>query len=151
MTILHESVKKVVPKAPRLDLLGQQALSKGLQKAGTRVPKQQSLYTLSLAGDLLANTVYYSLSNLGAPKNIWLRSTVFGVVAGVSAILLPKPLGLDEKYSNKTLSTKFMTIGLYVTGALVSAAVVKLMERKKISETKKQVEWERKLLTSSMG
>lgn len=141
----------MIPKAPRLDLLGKEALSKGLRKTDIGIKNENTLYTLSLAGDLLANTVYYSLSNSGTPKNPWLRSTAFGVAAGVGAILLPKPLGLNKSYSSRTLNTKFMTIGLYVTGALVSAAVVKLLEKKKTVKARKQIEWENRLMTSSMG
>ena len=34
VTLLHETVRRIVPEAPRMDLLGKQALSKGLNAAG---------------------------------------------------------------------------------------------------------------------
>jgi hypothetical protein len=41
-----------------------------------------------------------------------------------------------------------MTVGLYVTGALVTTAVIKLLNKKKKVQHK---EWERRLVTSAMG
>jgi hypothetical protein len=148
MTLLHESVKRIVPNAPRMDLLGMNAISKGLKSVDAKVPDSKKLYTIALAGDLLTNSLYYTLSAIGKPKNIWVRSGLLGFAAGLSAVMLPERLGLNEKHSNRTLSTKLMTIGIYMTGALVSAAVIKLMEKKK---AKREVEWERRLVTSSMG
>ena len=63
-------------------------------------------------------------------------------------LLLPEPLGLNSKYSNRTAATQLMTVGLYVTGALVATAVTKLLNKKKQVRHK---EWERKLVTSAMG
>jgi len=148
VTLIHESIKKVVPQAPRMDLLGMSALDKGLKKANMDGLSGSSLYAAAMAGDLISNTLYYTLVGAGKPKNIWVRSTLLGVAAGVSAVFLPRPMGLNEKHSSRTTATAFMTIGLYVTGALVSAAVVKMLQRKK---SNKEVEWERRLVTSSMG
>jgi len=41
-----------------------------------------------------------------------------------------------------------MTVGLYVVGGLVAAGVMKLLARKK---HKKNEDWERRLVTSSMA
>jgi hypothetical protein len=148
ITLLHESIKRVVPAAPRMDRLGMQAISKSLKKAGKKVPREDALFTITMAGDLLSNALYYSAAGIGSEKNIWIRSTVFGLAAGLGAVLLPEPLGLNKKYSNKTVATQLMTVGLYVTGALVTTAVIKLLNKKKQVEHK---EWERKLVTSAMG
>src|SRR6476620_4638402 len=40
VTLLHESIRQVVPQAPRMDRLGMQAISKGLKKAGKKVPRE---------------------------------------------------------------------------------------------------------------
>ena len=63
-------------------------------------------------------------------------------------MLLPAPLGLNKKYSNRTVATQLMTVGLYMTGALVTTAVIKLLNKKK---KVKHTEWERRLVTSAMG
>lgn len=148
VTLLHEGMRKIVPEAPRLDKLGMQAVSKGLKKAKRNVPKQEALYTIALAGDILSNAVYYSAAAIGDEKNIWTRSALLGLAAGLGAVTLPEPLGLNKQYTNKSLATQAMTVGLYVAGALVTTAVIKLLNRKK---EKNHHEWERRLVTSAMG
>lgn len=148
VTLIHESVRKIVPKAPRMDLLGMNAISKGLNAAGIKTPTGNKLYTMALAGDILSNAVYYALAGRGDEKNIWLKSSMLGLAAGVAAVTLPRPLGLEERHSARTVETKLMTIGLYVAGALVATAIMKLMAKKK---HRRNQEWERRLVTSAMG
>jgi hypothetical protein len=152
VTLIHESVKRIVPTAPRMDLLGMNALSKGLKAAGIETPNRAQLFAITMAGDIIANSLYYSLAGVGKEKNIWWRSAALGLVAGIGAVSLPGPLGLEEKHSNRTLSTKIMTVGLYVAGALVTTAAIKLFS-KKVENTRhrRHQEWERKLVTSAMG
>jgi hypothetical protein len=50
------------------------------------------------------------------------------LVAGVTAVILPKPLGLPQEPSNKTLGTQLMTVGLYLMGGLMAAAVTQLVD-----------------------
>ena len=148
VTLIHESVRKIVPKAPRMDLLGMNAISKGLNAAGIKTPTGNKLYTLALAGDILSNSIYYALAGRGNDKNIWLKSSMLGLAAGIAAATLPGPLGLEEKHSSRTNETKLMTIGLYVAGALVTTAIMKLLSKKKQRQNQ---EWERRLVTSAMG
>jgi hypothetical protein len=148
VTLIHESVRKIVPKAPRMDLLGMSAIAKGLNAAGIKTPTGNKLYTLALAGDILSNSMYYALAGAGNEKNIWVKSSLLGLAAGVAAVTLPAPLGLDGKYSNRTTETRLMTIGLYVAGALVATGIMKLLAKRK---HKQNEEWERKLVTSAMG
>jgi hypothetical protein len=65
---------------------------------------------------------------MGGEKGVWLRGALLGLVAGVSAVVLPKPLGLPQEPSNKTTGTQLMTIGLYLTVALVAAAITQLVD-----------------------
>lgn len=148
VTLIHESIKAVVPQAPRMDRLGMEAISKSLLKANLNVPDQETLFKVTLVGDLLSNAIYYSAIGIGGEKNIWLRSTLLGLSAGIGAVVLPGPMGLSKRYSNRTLSTQLMTVGLYVTGSLVTTAVIKLLNQKKRQNHK---EWERRLVTSAMG
>jgi hypothetical protein len=148
ITLIHESMKRIVPEAPRMDRLGMQAISKSLKKAGKKVPNEDALFTITMAGDLISNALYYSAAGIGREKNIWWRSSALGLAAGLGAVLLPEPLGLNNKYSNRTVATQLMTVGLYVTGALVTTAVIKLLNKKKQVENN---EWERRLVTSAMG
>lgn len=148
VTLIHESVKRIVPQAPRMDLLGMNAVSKALNAAGLKTPTDTKLFAIALTGDLIANSLYYSLAGVGKEKNIWLRSAALGLAAGIGAVTLPGPLGLDDRYSNRTTATKIMTVGLYVAGALVTTAVIKLLAKKK---QKHNQEWEKRLVTSAMG
>ena len=148
VTLIHESLKAVVPQAPQMDRLGMQAISKGLRLAGKNVPKENNLFAAALVGDLVSNAIYYSMTGVGSEKNIWWRSSLLGLAAGVGAVLLPEPLGLNKRYSNKTLATQVMTIGLYVAGSLITTGVIKLLQQKKRENHK---EWEKRLVTSAMG
>lgn len=148
VTLIHESIKQIVPQAPRMDRLGMEVLAKGIKKAGKKVPRQNALFTAAMAGDLVSNALYYSMAGIGSEKNLWIRGSLLGLAAGVGAVVLPEPLGLSKQYSNRTLATKVMTVGLYVAGALVTTAVIKALNRKK---KEKHQEWERRLVTSAMG
>ena len=148
LTLLHETVKKAVPNAPRMDLLGMNTLAKGLKIVGARTPDERKLYGWSLTGDLISNTLFYSFAGIGKKENALAKGAALGLAAGLGAVLLPKPMGLNEKYSNKTVETKIMTVGIYVIGGFVSAGVMKFLYRKK---KKKNSDWEQRLVTSSMA
>ena len=152
VTLIHESVKRIVPTAPRMDLLGMNAISKGLNAAGIKTPSNTQLFAITLAGDLIANSLYYSLAGIGKEKNIWWRSAALGLAAGIGAVALPGPLGLEERHSNRTTETKLMTVGLYVVGALVTTAAIKLFSKKvEKKRHRRNEEWERRLVTSAMS
>jgi hypothetical protein len=148
VTLIHETMRRIVPQAPRMDLLGMNAISKGLRKTGFKTPAENKLFTWALVGDLASNSLYYSLAGIGKEKNAWTKSAVLGLAAGLGAVLLPRPLGLEEKHSNKTFATQVMTVGLYVAGALVTTAVMKFLERRK---KEGHEVWEQRLVTSAMA
>lgn len=148
VTLIHESIRAVVPQAPRMDRLGMQAIAKGLRKANKEVPNQKALFTMAMAGDLVSNALYYSAAGIGSDKNLWVRSSLLGLAAGIGALVLPGPMGLNKQHSNRTVATQIMTVGLYVTGALATAAVIKLLNKRKKED---HTEWERRLVTSAMG
>jgi len=131
LTLLHESIRRVDPDAPRMDLLGMNALSNILKSMHTKPPTSNKLYWITMAGDMVSNSVYYSAVGIGDKKNVWLRGAFLGLSAGIGAVLLPKPLGLNESYSNRTTETKVLTVGLYLFGGLLTAAVCTLLAKKK--------------------
>ena len=147
VTLLHEAVRRIVPEAPRLDLLGMKAISKGLKAMGTKEPDDDKLFTWALAGDIVSNSIYFSLAGVGKEKDVWLKSSLLGLAAGVGAVVLPEPLGLNSQHTNKTVSTKLMTIGLYIAGALVTTAVMKVLKKR---EERRNEVWEERLVTSAM-
>ncbi len=114
-----------------MDLLGMQAISKGLRKAGQSVPGQQKLYTLSLAGEILSNTFYYSLAAAGNRKYVVPKGTLLGLAGGVGALFLPKSIGLNPQLSNKTLKTQLLTTSFYMLGGLIASFVAKRIDKRK--------------------
>lgn len=122
LTLTHETLRRYAPHAPRMDVLGMQAISKIMKKAGAQPPQDQAeLHNWAMAGDMIANTLYYSLAGTG--KGAWWRGTLLGASAGAGAIGLPGPLGLSEAPSNRTSQTRAMTVGLYLLGGIVAGAV----------------------------
>jgi len=119
LTIAHESLRRVNPDAPRMDILGMRAIAKLMEKAGATPPDDKTLHDWAMVGDVVSNGLYYSLA--GAGKDAWLRGTLLGTLAGVGAITLPGPLGLGEAPSERTPQTKAMAVGLYLLGGVVAA------------------------------
>ena len=131
LTLLHETIRKSNAVAPRMDLLGMNALSKLIRNFDKNPPDRDKLFLITMAGDIISNTIYYSAAGIGKKKNTWLRGAVLGLSAGIGAVLLPKPLGLNETYSNRTTQTQLMTVGIYLFGGLVTAAALNLFSKKK--------------------
>ena len=125
---IHEALKKVTPDAPRMDLLDMALIRKGLKSMHKKVPAKDELQRWAVGGELFADTAYYGLTAIGGKKGVWFRGALLGLVAGVTAVVLPKPLGLPQEPSNKTLGTQLMTIGLYLVGGIVAAAITKLVD-----------------------
>jgi hypothetical protein len=130
ITVVHESLRRLYPKAPRMDLLGMTALAKLLRQMDSKVPNRNALYGWTIVGDLLSNSLYYSMAGIGRSKNALLRGSLLGLAAGLGAVFLPEPLGLNEEYSNKTTETKVVTVGLYLLGGLITAAVLKAWSKR---------------------
>jgi hypothetical protein len=131
LTAVHETIRKTLPFAPRMDLLGMMALSKVLQQFGKIPPNQKKLFYLTMAGDVISNAFYYSISGVGKNKNPIQKGLLLGLGAGVGAVLLPKPMGLNPAYSSRTTQTAIMTIALYTLGGLVAGLVIEALDKKK--------------------
>ncbi|MDV6168656.1 hypothetical protein R1T16_09490 [Flavobacterium sp. DG1-102-2] len=129
LNILHEALKKRDKDMPRVDLLGEEALEKSLDFFDAEIQREDTLYKMTLAGDIISNTLYYSAIGAGASEHVWSRAITMGITAGIGAITLPEPLGLDDKPVARTTKTKALTIGYYLLGALVTGALVKALNR----------------------
>ena len=129
LNILHESVRRLDPDAPRIDLLGEQALSKSINRLNLEVPGGNNLYQATLAGDIISNSLYYSAIGVGEGKNIYLKGALAGITAGLGAISIPDKVGLDDTPVNKTDKTKILTVAWYVIGGLVTAAVFNRLKK----------------------
>lgn len=132
LTLLHETVRRINANAPRMDLLGMQALAKSLKSVNTPVPNEDKLFKITMAGDILSNSFYYSVAGIGGKEGALLRGTLLGLAAGIGAVYLPKPLGLNPAPASRTLQTKIMTVALYLAGGLAAGAAGKLIESKEV-------------------
>jgi hypothetical protein len=68
LTALHETVRRIRSDAPRMDTLGRRAIAKGLEAAGLETPREDQPQAVALGGDIVANTLCYSLACLGKPS-----------------------------------------------------------------------------------
>ncbi len=122
VTFLHQVLKTVVPSvAPRLDLLGMEAIRKLGNRVHIPVSSDEKLYKQTFIGDMVANTLYYSLAGGNAAD---LKGTVLGIAAGIAAVQLPEKMHLTPAHSSRTKTTEYLTMGIYIAGGLAAAATV---------------------------
>ena len=126
LTLLHETARHLRPEdAPRMDVLGMRALRKLLRKADAPQPAEDTLFTLTMAGDVISNGLYYSM--VGTGRHALRRGLLLGLAAGVGGVVLPGPLGLGEAPSNRTPQTQLMTVAWYTAGGLVAGAIARAL------------------------
>ena len=129
LTVAHQLLRKVSDDAPRMDLMGEEALDKITDKTGTDIPEENK-YAVTMVGDIASNTLYYALAALGKNKPSVIPGGLLGLAAGVGGVYLPKHLGLSNKYSDRTLKTRIMTMAIYTLGGFVSAKVAAMLSKK---------------------
>lgn len=129
LTLIHESARRVLPGAPRMDVLGMRAIARSMRAVGQEPPPADELHALAMGGDIVSNSLYYSLVGVGRPEGALLRGTLLGLAAGVGAVLLPEPLGLGHAPSARTPETKAMTIGWYLAGGVAAALTYRLLAK----------------------
>ncbi len=129
LTVTHQLLHKFFADAPRMDLMGEEAITKIADKTNMDIP-EKNLYTVTMASDIVANTLYYTLAALGKSKAATLRGGLLGLIAGIGGVVLPKHLRLHNAYSNRTLTTRLMTTAIYTLGGLVSGKVLKVLSTK---------------------
>lgn len=130
LTAVHETARRVLPNAPRMDTVGRRALVRGAKKLGLEPPAPEKRQPIALAGELVSNTLYYTMVGLGRKPSPLLRGGVLGTLAGVGAVALPPLLGLGRKARGTSADTQAMTTGWYLIGGLVAAATYRLLDRR---------------------
>src|SRR5206468_10938822 len=108
--------------APRMDVLGERVVARSIRAVGAKVPGHSVLHKVALGTDLIGNGLFYSLVGAGAGRGVWWRGAGLGVVAGMSAIVLPPILRLGRAPRGLTAGTKALTFSYYLLGGLVAAA-----------------------------
>ncbi|QMU30686.1 hypothetical protein [Adhaeribacter radiodurans] len=127
VTLIHETARRFIPDAPRMDVLGMRAIAKGMYKLDEQPPEANELFNWSIIGDLVSNTLYYSIGANG--QQPWVKGTLLGSLAGIGGVVLPGPMGLGEEPSGRTPQTKAMTIAWYLLGGLVTAATAQAISQ----------------------
>jgi len=123
LTLLHETGRRVIPQAPRMDILGMRVIARTLDRFGQPPPARERLHAMALAGDVAGNALYYSLVGAGAGGGqLWLRGGLLGLLAGLGGVFLPSSLGLGSGPSGRTRQTQALTVLWYLVGGLVAAA-----------------------------
>jgi hypothetical protein len=128
LTAIHETGRRTVPGAPRMDGVGMRALSRSLRGASIEPPPDPELHRWTLGGDLIANAAYYGLAGLGPRRGIWTRATLLGLAAGVGALFLPRRMGLGDPPHSENRRNQVMTVAYYLAGALAAAAAMSAMQ-----------------------
>lgn len=121
LNLVHETVRRIRPEdAPRMDTLGRRAIASGMEAAGLEPPPEDQLQAMALGGDLVSNTLYYSLAAMGRPS--FARGAALGAAAGVGAVVLAPLMGLGSRPAARTPQTAAMTVAWYLIGGLAAAA-----------------------------
>lgn len=129
LNLLHETLRKNAANVPHINIIGEQAINKTLSKYGRPITNPEELHNVTLKADIIANTMYYSL--IGGNKNfVWPKAIFLGLSAGIGALKLPEPMGLNPEPVTRTNQTKVLTVGYYLFGALVTAYVLKTLSKK---------------------
>jgi hypothetical protein len=126
LTAVHQLARRVTENAPRMDVVGRRAIEKGMTAAGAQPPEGQKLQNLALAGDLFANSAYYSLIACGRNPHVWRRATALGLAAGAGALLLPRYMGLGDPPRSTNAANQVMTVAWYLLGGLATAAATRM-------------------------
>ena len=130
LTAVHQLAKRVSSNAPRMDVLGERAIARSVEALRRTPPAQPALHRWALAGDLLANSAYYSLIACGREPRVWARAVPLGLAAGVGALLVPQPMGLGHPPHSEQLSNQAMTVSWYLLGALATALTFNVATRR---------------------
>ncbi|HEX6987408.1 MAG TPA: hypothetical protein VF170_18665, partial [Planctomycetaceae bacterium] len=82
VTGLNYLGQRITPKAPRLDELGRRAVRKSSKAVAGTKPDESTVHATALGGDLLSNSMFYSLVGVGRAKRPELRGLLAGAAAG---------------------------------------------------------------------
>lgn len=129
LTLLNESVKKLDKDAPRMDLLGMNAVARLTKGNNILAQTASKLFPVALAGDLVSNSLYYSMADTGDKNKTLVRGALLGLGAGLGAVVLPKTLGLNDDATTRTMKTKILTVSWYVIGGLTAALAINLLNK----------------------
>lgn len=127
VTAAHQAVKKFVPDAPRMDVLGLRSVEELCLKFGWEPPQGATLFRSPLVADLISNSIYYSPIGASRGATAVGKGISMGIAAGLGAGKIPQLLGLSKPSGDRSTTSVAMTVGLYVLGGLVAASVASFL------------------------
>jgi hypothetical protein len=125
LTLIHETARRFIDDAPRMDVLGMRALSKAARAADLDPPVP--LHEAALVGDLVSNSLYYSLVGAGSRREALRNGALLGLAAGLGAVYLPERLGLGRQPTEDSPQTQLMTVAWYLLGGLAAGAAYRAL------------------------
>ena len=128
LTFAHGTGRRLFDDAPRLDALGERAIAAARAGLGVGPANRATLHGSALVGDLVANAMYYAMVGTGPSAQVWGRGVALGLAAGVGAITLPEPLGLEDPWAIESPRTRALTLVYYVIGGLAAAATANALQ-----------------------
>ncbi len=129
LTLAHETLRQLVRRPPRMDLLGMSALSRILRALGVSPPRGRRLRGYTMLADIVANAIWFAPVVTGQRLTL-ARGALLGGVAGIGAVVLTPVLGLPKRHRGVDRRGQLLTIGLYVAGGIAAAAMASLLRRR---------------------
>jgi hypothetical protein len=120
LTLVHETARRFIDDAPRMDVVGMRAITRTMQAAGAEPPVP--LHEAALVGDIVTNSLYYGLVGLGGREDALRNGALLGLAAGLGAVFLPEPLGLGRQPTEDSPQTQLMTVAWYLLGGIAAGA-----------------------------
>ena len=120
LTLVHETTRRFVDDAPRMDVVGMRAITKTLRAVDVEPPAH--LHETALVGELVSNSLFYGLVGVGDPEDGVRNGAALGLAAGLAAVYLPEPLGLGRQPAKNSTETNLLTIAFYLLGGLAAGA-----------------------------
>jgi hypothetical protein len=105
------------------------AVAAGMRAAGKTPPYGGGLHKTALAGDLAANSAYFSIAAAAGRDRAMLAGCLLGAGAGLGSVFLPGKLGLGNAPTQRTIQTQAISVALYTAGGLAAGATFRALEK----------------------
>lgn len=120
VTGLNYLGQKLTPAAPRLDVLGRNAVRQGSRGVVGEVPSDATVRGTALIGDATLNSLFYGLAGIGRSKNPVVRGAAAGAVMGLAVVAIAPLLGLGRRPVGVGWTGKAMAVGQYTLGGIAA-------------------------------
>lgn len=120
LTLVHETARRYIEDAPRMDVVGMRAITKTLRAVDVEPPVP--LHEAALVGEVLSNSLFYGLVGLGDAEDGLRNGAALGLAAGLAAVYLPEPLGLGRQPAKNSTETNLLTVAFYLLGGIAAGA-----------------------------